>query len=221
MTDETTPVQQEPPEAETPASPEQQAPSDFDLSNYVEKSRFTGAIQKIQKQSEDMTALQAEITKKNSELEQLQVRLAEEGAGHQALVGQRDQSIQELHSSRSELENELKQAKLDLQKVAIAREIGRPDLIEILDTIPGVEDPEAMKNIMTNIASFAENQVQKRESELLSGMTPGVTSVANAETQYPDGQDSDAWQKLLGGLDPYSKEHDQALKAWGEQLRPK
>lgn len=212
-----TPVQQDP-KAEAPASPVQQAASGFDPDKFVEKERFSGAIQKIQSLTSEKDRITAELNAKNSELEQLRVRLAEQDAGSQALVGQRDKNIEELTQKATELERKMKAQELDLQKVKLAREIGRPDLIEILDTIPSVEDPEAMKTIMQNIAGFADTQVKRRETELLSGVTPGVSSVQNAESTLPKPDDATAWEKLLNNMDPYSKEYAQTLQSWGEQL---
>lgn len=211
------PVQQAPPEAAT--APGQQAPPTFNPDDYVSKDRFTGAIQKIQTLTTEADGFRSQLAEKTSEIEQLQRQLAEKDAGHTALLGQRETQIGELTTQTQTLQKQLKAKEVDLLKVQVAKEIGHPELITILDTIPGVEDPDALKTIMTNIAGFAETQVKQREAELLSGETPAVTSVQNAQDQFPAAGDNQAWEKHLASLDPYSPEYDKALRAWGEQLQ--
>lgn len=216
MTTDQKPTEQQAPEAEAnaPAQPEQVL---FDPEMHVEKTRFTGAIQKIQTLTEEKAGFEGQLGEKTSQIERLSRQLAELEAGNQATLGQRETTIQELTQQVQELSTGLKQREIDLKKVEIANEIGAPELISILGTIPSVEDPEALKNIMTNIAGFADSKVKQREKELLSGETPGVTAVENA-SNYPDAGDDRGWNNYLAKLNPYSEEYNKALEAWGQQL---
>jgi chromosome segregation ATPase len=214
MTDETkTPDQPVEEEAQAPA--QQEKSSEINLEkDFVPMERFSGAIQKIQSLTEEKNGLTQQLENKVSEMERLQLSLAEKEAGSTTLLGQRDQTIGELNNQISTLQEDLSKAQIDMKKVQIAKEIGAPELIQILDTIPSVSDEEQLKNMMKNIAEFTTSQVTAREKELMAGATPQITSVDNVQTPFPEAGDADAWEQRLAKLDPGSKEWNDAMEHW-------
>lgn len=216
-TDETNTPEQ-PVEQEANAPAQQETSSEINLENFVPKERFTGAIQKIQSLTDRAQALEKQLAEKNSGLEQLQLTLAEKEAGTQTLVSQREQQIGELTNQISELQRQLTISEINMRKVEIAKEIGHPELIQILDTIPNAENEEQLRTMMKNIADFTTSQVSTRERELMAGVTTPVTSVDNVQNTYPEAADAKAWENRLKELTPGSPEWDKAMEHWRKAL---
>ncbi len=213
MADETKPPEQ-PVEEEANAPAQQEISSEINLDEYVPKERFSGAIQKIQSLTEEKNGLVQQLDNKVSEMERLQLALAEKEAGSTTLLGQRDQTIGELNTQISDLQKQLAISEINMRKVEIAKQIGHPELIQILDTIPSVDNEEQLKTIMKNIAEFTTSQVTARERELMAGATPQITSVDNVQTPFPEAGDTKAWEQRLAKLDTGSKEWNDAMEHW-------
>lgn len=222
MPEDQTPGQQDPangapPPAAPPVQPAPTAAPPINLEDYVEKKRYDGAIQAMNKKHEELTALQGQLTTQSSEVEQLKTSLSTKDVETQTLLAQRDAQIAEFQKQATENGALAQQLQMQMLKVEVANEIGHPELVKILDTVPNVADKEALTGIMKTIAGFADEQVQAREKQLLAGQTPPV-SAANPTPKYPEANNEQGWEQLLASMDPYSKEYQEALTAWGAQV---
>jgi hypothetical protein len=101
------------------------------------------------------------------------------------------------------------------QKIDIAKELGRPDLVEVADAIPSIEDPAILKEIMAGMAKWSDGLVQAREKQLLSGVTPPVAAVQTVTTVLPPIEDETAWRAYVNGAaDP--KEKQRRFDEWSK-----
>jgi hypothetical protein len=208
----TTPEQQG---ADNSAAPDQQASpaQTINLDDYVEKKRYTGAIQALQEKDKSLKELEAQLAARSSEIEQFRTQLSEADVEKNSLLADRDAKLTEATQKLTDTEKELVNMQAQMMKVDVAQEIGHPELIKLLDTIPSIPDKEALTNVMKEIAGFAEEQVKAREEELLSGRTPEV-SPAQTTPAYPDGNNVEAWESYISKLDPFSDEYNQAMEAF-------
>ena len=74
-------------------------------------------------------------------------------------------------------------------------------------------DKEALKIVMSDFVRFREDGVKERESQLLAGITPALSSIVSAP-EWP--VTSDGWGKLLESLPLGSLERAKAFKAYGD-----
>jgi chromosome segregation ATPase len=218
MSEDQAPVQQElTPDQQAPASEAAPVQPPINLDDYVEKKRFTGAMQALQEKDEALKAAQAKLQEKASEVERFQKDLAVKEAEVGVTLSQRDKMLEEASQKAKELEQQNLALQANMLKVQVANEIGHPELVKILDTIPNMADKDSLTTVMTQIAGFANEQVQQREQQLLAGTTPGTSPVQQGPT-YPNAGDDKGWESYLASLEPYSKEYNQALEAWGAQI---
>lgn len=199
----TPPAPPAPPEPSTPIVPD----------GYVDQTRFTGAMQKI----EALTVANRELTDKLalsvSEVERMTVLLAEKDIEKTVAVGERDKRLETLVTEGTTTNLELEQLRAYKRKVEMAKTLGKPELIQMLDIIPDTQDEEVLKTVMTDIVGFADHQVQAREAQLLSGITPPVSPVDNT-TVAPS--TTEGWERHVNSLEPGSKEHKIASDQWGD-----
>jgi hypothetical protein len=141
----------------------------------VEQKRFTGAIQKIQTLTEELRSKDQEAAALNSQLEQLKMQQAVKDAEAQAGYGERDKKLEAALLEKATIEAEAATLKGMMRKIEIAKELGHPELVEIIDTIPTFDDEALQKKAMEDILGFSEKRVQEREKSLLSGITPAVS----------------------------------------------
>lgn len=181
-----------PPETTPLETPKADDPSDTPM---VEQKRFTGAIQKIQTLTEEARTADQELAAKNSEIEQLKQQQAVKDAETQAGYGERDKQLEAALKGKLEIEAESSLLKGTLRKIEIAKELGHPELVSIIDTIPTFEDEDLQKKAMEDILSFSDARVKAREESLLAGVTPTVSPT----TPVGDGQpaSNEAWESSI------------------------
>lgn len=221
--DELTPGQPKPDQpAPDPAEPNPQPkPKQDDPSppeGYVETKRFTGAIQKIQTLTEELRDKDQQLAAMNSSIEQLKQQQAVKEAETQAGFGERDKKLETALLEKQKVESETAVLKGKVRKVDMAKELGHPELIAIIDTIPTFEDDDLQKKAMQDIIGFSESRVKAREESLLAGLTPSLAPIRPPSEAKPT--TADGWQELI------SKEQDpkkrQALfDEWFEADRKK
>jgi hypothetical protein len=103
-------------------------------------------------------------------------------------------------------------------KVEAITEMGRPELLKIANRIPGMTDKEALKTVLQDFAGFADELVQKREKDLLAGITPALSSAGNLKTGLPASENE--WENHINSLQLGSRERQQAFDqyyTWLEQ----
>lgn len=182
MTDPMTPGEQD-------NSLQQQAPTGF-----VEKARFDGLVRKVEQLTISERTKGDELALKTSELEHLKIQLGIKDGEKSAAVSQRDQQIAEMLASKQSIDSELSELRSMKTKLKVARELGRPDLVDVLDAIPNLADEEALKAVFSTFTNYADKAVKQREKEIFSGVTPSV-SAAQSTAQVPASKD--AWQTFI------------------------
>ena len=180
-----------PPETTPPATPAEPDPSE----PMVETKRLTGAIQKIQTLTEEMKSKNLELAALNSLIEQDKLQQAVKAAETQAGYGERDKQLEAALKSKVEVEAETALLKGKLKKMEIAKELGHPELISIIDTIPTFEDDDLQKKAMEDILSFSDQRVQAREESLLAGITPTVSPTQPVGDGQP--ATNEAWEASI------------------------
>lgn len=218
MTDTLAPA----PDQQAPA-PDQQAPNPGVTApdstkteapqGYIEQARFAGAVKTIEKLTTEKRTFEEQLAAKSSELEQLRTQLATKDIETTVAVSERDKNLQTIVQEKATLEADYGKAKAQLLKVEVAKELGKPELLLILGSIPDMTDKEALKIVMADFVRFREDGVKERESQLLAGVTPSLSSVVVAP-EWP--VNSDGWQKLLNSLPLGSPERAKAFAAYGD-----
>ena len=135
------------------------------------KKRYDGLVQKVEQQVGQIRELTGQLEAKNSELEQLRSQLTVKDAEKSAAVGERDKQIQTAVQAKTAAESELNELRALKLKVDVVTEMKRPDLLRIIAKIPNMTDPEALKSVLGDFASFADDAAMEREKQLKAGMT--------------------------------------------------
>jgi chromosome segregation ATPase len=199
MTDnaEPTPEQQQP--------PVQQGNSGTDW-----EARYRGASTVINRVTAEKDALQVKLDAALAEIEQLKAQTGLKDTEKTVAVGERDKQIQELLQAKSALETENTQLKALSLKVKVAKKLGRPELIEVADTIPNVTDEAALETLMASVADWGSKLVKAREEQLLSGVTPPAGSIQAAPAAPAS---SEEWQKKINST-PFGPEREKLMNDW-------
>ena len=124
------------------------------------KARFDGAIRKIEQLTPDNRKLNEELAPKTSETEQLRSQLSVKDAEKLAAVGERDKRLQEVITAKTQLDGQLAELQALQLKVKVAKDMGRPDLLPILDTIPSMSDETALKSCPRNVRQLRRHEGQ-------------------------------------------------------------
>lgn len=205
----TPPQPDDTPPASTPPDP---PPSDSPPEPMVEQKRLTGAIQKIQTLTEEKKRTDQELSASRDRIAELELDLAGKDAEISATVGERDKALEEERKKNEGLEAEKKTLEAKMRKVELAKELGHPELVHIIDTVPTFEDDELQKKALEDILNFTGAQVKKREEELLAGVTPPITPVPDEEVGPSSNK---AWkEKVNAEQDPQKRQ--QLFDKWWE-----
>ncbi len=208
MTEEAqTPVEQ----VTTPVTPPQQVATDW-------KARYDGLVKKVEELTLTNRSLNEQLTAKSSEIEQLRGQLVVKDAEKSTTVGERDKLLQSITTEKTALEGELAELRSLKLKVEAIQEMGRPELLKIAGRIPGMTDKEALKTVLADFASFADELVQQREKQLLAGVTPPLSGAGNVKTGLPASESE--WETKINSLQLGSRERSQAFDdyyVWLEQ----
>lgn len=179
-----------PPETTPPVEPTPPDPSE----PMVETKRFTGAIQKIQTLTEELRGKDQELAALNTQIEHDKMQQAVKAAETQAGYSERDKQLETALLEKKTIESDTATLKSKLDKIEIAKELGHPELISIIDTIPTFEDPALQKAAMEDILGFADTQVKEREKNLLAGITPAVTPTVPGNVTPAS---NEAWESTI------------------------
>lgn len=199
MTEQTAPVQPEPP-AQQSASPDWQA-------------RYNGQQIALQKAAEELKTVKAQLVEALSQSEQLRLQLSQEQAKTASVAGDKDKELALANQKAEALTADLSRLKALRLKVDAAKALGRYDLLQLERLIPDVEDAEQTKAALMDIAGFADAQVKAHEERLLAGFTqtPGGTLSAAPNSD-------EAWTKHIYALPEGSQERRTAMDEYGDWL---
>lgn len=182
------------------------------------EARYKGIVKKVEELTLANRSVNEQLAAKNSELEQLRGQLTVKDAEKAATVGERDKLLQSITQEKVGLEAKLAELQGLALKVEVIRELGRPELLKISDKLPAFTDKEALKTVLQDMAGFADEQVQKRERDLLSGVIPGVSIAGNQKSGVP-GSEAE-WERHINSLGLGTRERQQAYDdyyVWLEQ----
>lgn len=194
-----TPLQQVvPPPAQTPSG----APEGF-----IEKARFDGLVRKVEELTLANRSISDQLAQKTSELEQLKGQLTVKDTEKTVAVGERDKLLQDKVQQLSSMEAELAELRGMKLKFEVIKELGRPELMKIIDRIPAMTDKEALKTVMADFAGFADDLVKEREKQLLAGVTPPIAQ--SAQVAMP--ASNQAWEAHVNSLPLGSPERAKAM----------
>lgn len=176
---------------------------------FVEKARLDGALLKIQELTLANRSLTDQLAAKDQAIGSLQAQQAQKETEFVAKVGEHSTSISTLTAENADLASQLAKFKSLEAKVKAINELKRPELFSILDTIPDAQDDAQLKASLTKLASFADELRQKRETELLAGVTHTETQPGGGLPAMP--ADEKGWMALVESKPFGSKERD---KVW-------
>jgi len=92
-------------------------------------------------------------------------------------------------------------------KLDLVKELDAKELIPILDRIPVVDDPDAMRTVMEDFKKWGDEIRTEREKELLSGEYTPPPSGNQAKAAEP--QSPEEWEQYINAL-PFGDEREQA-----------
>jgi len=206
MTEENTTAQQ----VTTPVQPASPPTPTTPAVDY--EARYKGMVKKVEELTLSLREKDGQLAEKSSEIERLTSELTMKDTEKTVAVGERDKQLNDLVTSKSQLETELAELRALKAKVEVANELGNPSLLAIVDTIPSVQDKEVLKTLMSNISAWGNQQVKAREEQLLAGTTPDVAATAPAPTQLPT--NSEEWQAFVNQAELGTPERQQRMDAW-------
>jgi vacuolar-type H+-ATPase subunit I/STV1 len=198
-----------PGEQTTPVVPPQQGSSATDW-----EARYKGLVKKVEELTLANRTASEQLAAKTSELEQLRSQLVVKDAEKSASVGERDKLLQQTVQEKTSLEAKLAELQGLALKVEAITELGRPELLKIAGRLPNMTDKEALKVVLQDFAGFADELVQKREKDLLAGVTPPLSSAGNVKTGLPASENE--WESHINSFDLGTRERQQAMdNYWG------
>lgn len=197
------------PPASTPTGPN--VPAGISPGNW--EARYKGAVAKIEELTLANRNLQTQQQVQASEIERLNTALATKDVEKTVAVGERDKNLENVLTRNQELEVELTQLRAYKLKVETARELGHPELVHILGSIPDIGDAEVLKGVMTDFIKFRQDGIKEREAVLLSGYTPPVPNVQTTQTLPTTAK---GWESHLDQLPLGSPERQKAFDQYFE-----
>lgn len=209
MTEENTTVQQDSTTASPSVQPASPPSQPTDAVNW--EARYKGMVKKVEELTLSGRETQEQLQAKISEIERLEADLGLKDTEKTVAVSERDKQLNELVQSKTDLEQELSSLRALSLKVEVANEIGNPEMLAIVDTIPNLTDKEALTSLMTNISDWGDKRVKAREEQLLAGSTPDVTPTP-PQVSLPTSNDD--WQNYVNQVPIGSDEREQRMNAW-------
>jgi chromosome segregation ATPase len=183
------------------------------------KARYDGLVRKVEELTITNRDLSTQLSTKSSEIEQLKSQLGIKDAEKSVAVGERDKRLNEILSQNTALEGELAQLRALKLQVEIANELGRPELLKLSSRLPALTDKEALKTVMLDFASFADDLVKQREKQILAGVTPSVGPGVQGGPGAPASEQ--AWMEHINSLPLGSPQRKKALDDYGNWLERK
>jgi chromosome segregation ATPase len=193
---------------------QQAPPSQPSASSTDWEARYKGLVKKVEELTLSNRTLNEQLTGKSSELEQLRGQLVVKDAERTTVVSERDKLLQQTVQEKTSLEAQLAELQGLALKVEVINELGRPELLKIANRLPSMTDKEALRVVLQDFAGFADELVQKREKDLLAGVTPALSNAGNVRPALP-ASDSE-WDRHINSFGLGTRERQQAMDDyWG------
>jgi len=209
-------------EMHVPAEQAAQVPPQQTASSTDWEARYKGLVKKVEELTLANRTLTEQLTSKTSEQEQLRSQLVVKDAEKSASVGARDKLLQQTTQEKIALEAKLAELQGLALKVEVINELGRPELLKIANRLPSMSDKEALKVVLQDFAGFADELVQKREKDLLAGVTPPLSSAGNVKAALPASEGE--WESHINSFGLGTRERQTAMDhywGWLEQKHSK
>ena len=210
---ETPPASQTTPPAQpsnaTPANTTPEQPP----AGYIEKARFDGLVKKVEELTLKNRELEGQLAAKNSEYEQLNEQLAIKDTEKTVAVGERDKALQTALEENQAKDTELAELRALRLKLEVAKELGRPDLVAILERLPNLTDKEALTIVAKDFLGWGDQLVSEREKQLSAGMTDPISPVTTAPAKPTTSQ---GWEDHINSLPLGSPEREKAFNQFGD-----
>lgn len=188
---------------------------------FVEKSRLDNALRKIEQLTLTNKALTDELTQIKGENGTLSAKLLSKEAEFTSALEASKSEASSNRTAKEELALQIDQMKqaseTQNRKLKAIREIGRPELVSIIDLLPSASTDEEQIKALKGIADFASAQVKSREKELTTGTTHTEVTPQGAELPTTD----DGWSKYVEGFSLGSEQRQKANDAWFDYLKSK
>lgn len=184
---------------------------------YIELNRYNGLMVKVQSQVGDISALTGQLATANATIGDLKAQLLLKETETAVTLVARDKQLNDVVTSKSELETELAELRALKLKVKVATDIGHPELVKVFASMPNLTDEAALTTVMTSFTSFGSEMVRAREAQLLGGITPPIGSVTVAPVTPSS---HDAWNKVINAAPLGSAERkklNDEYWTWGQQ----
>jgi hypothetical protein len=174
------------------------------------EARYKGLMTTVNNLTIEKRSLTEQLAAKTSDCEQLRAQLALKDTEKTVAVGERDRQLNDALVAKSQTDKELSDLRALSLKVKVIKDMKRPDLLRIADSLPNLTDEEAMKTVFANFAGFADEAVQERERQLLSGVTPPLSGRGAQSQSFVPTSEAD-WKKHIDSLPLGSPERKKAM----------
>jgi chromosome segregation ATPase len=188
-------------------TPVQQAEAPEQQVNW--EARYRGASQVINRLNQEKEQLVREISQLTSELEQLKAQLSAKDREALDKVKASESKLSEFEATIAQLREENAKLKAKLVKVQKAKEIGAPELVELVDALPDLPDERQVETVMKAVADLLDKAVKRREQQLTTGVVPKA-----APTSSPTPSSNEEWMAYINSLPLGSKERTKAMEDW-------
>ena len=183
------------------------------------EARYKGLVKKVEELTLATRTSNEQLAAKTSELEQLRSQLVVKDAEKSATVGERDKLLQQMAQEKTTLEAQLAELQGLALKVEAINELGRPELLKIAHRLPAMTDKEALKTVLQDFAGFADELVQRREKDLLAGVTPALSSAGNVKSATPASEGE--WEGHINSFELGSRDRAKAMDDYWTWLERK
>jgi len=180
------------------------------------EKRYKGSVKMVEQLTIANRDHASQQQLQTSEIERLKADLANKDIERTVAVSERDTNLETALTASAAKDTELAKLRAHKLKVDLAKELGHPELISILDRIPDMEDHEVQKTVMMDFVQFREAGIQEREKALLSGTTPPVSPVISTPATPTT---TEGWAAYVEDLPLGSKERTKASDEWFEWTR--
>jgi len=178
----------------------------------VEAHRLTSAMQKIQELTLANRTLADQLATFTTSSGELRVQLANQEASIATKASEHAKLVSEFEQRESGYKTELTANESLKRKLKAIKEVGRPELLSIIDILPEAADDAAQVIAIKGIAEFASQQAQVRETQLTAGITRTevVSQAGNKEVPTSD----DGWAKYMEQFPLGSEDRATATDQW-------
>ena len=212
MTDETNttaPEQQEQPSGQQAGDSQSQDSTDWE-------ARFKGLQRKYNALVETKSELETQLSDLTSTRDGLEKKLDTLSVEKDTLVTDNKRKFDELTERLTEREQELEKLASYQKKVQVARELGHPELIRVLDVVPDTTDEDALKESFKSIIELANDAVRQREDQLAEGISPGAAESDGTPMPTTEKGWLDYIESLPLGSDERARAYDTWFGTFGE-----